>query len=434
MFDRPKRGERALLLHVRVGSPLYADERAEFRALAQAAGAELVGELRARLRRINPRSLIGTGKLEELRALAASTDAEVVLVDHALTPAQERNLERALSRRVVDRAALILDIFALRARSFEGKLQVELAQLEHLSTRLVRGWTHLERQKGGIGLRGPGETQLETDRRLLNQRIRQLQARLAKLTKRRGLARQQRRKREIPTVSLVGYTNAGKSTLFNRLTNAGVIVADQLFATLDPTLRRVELPVGGPVVLVDTVGFVRDLPHELVAAFRSTLEETLEARLLLHVIDCSDASHLGRIDDVNVVLEQIGADKLPLVQVYNKADILGVPPRVDRAETGMPLRVWLSAQTGEGLDALLGVITDYLHVDLLFGTVRLSVSQARLRALLYNSAAVIGERVLAEGGWELDVEIDRKGFQYLQQTEDLYFQTGDGTEQPVVAN
>lgn len=421
---------------MRVGSPPYADERAEFRALARAAGAELVGELRARLRRINPRSLIGTGKLEELHALAASTDAEVVLVDHTLTPAQERNLERALSRRVVDRAALILDIFALRARSFEGKLQVELAQLEHLSTRLVRGWTHLERQKGGIGLRGPGETQLETDRRLLNQRIRQLQARLVKLTKRRGLARQQRRKREIPTVSLVGYTNTGKSTLFNRLTDAGVIVADQLFATLDPTLRRVELPVGGPVVLVDTVGFVRDLPHELVAAFRSTLEETLEARLLLHVIDCSDASHLGRIDDVNVVLEQIGADKLPLVQVYNKADILGAQPRVDRAETGMPARVWLSAETGEGIDALLDVITDYLHLDVVCGTVRLAVSQARLRALLYNNATVIDERSLEEGGWELDIEIDRRGYQNLQQRENLQIHVEQGdrsTEQPAAA-
>jgi GTP-binding protein HflX len=271
---------------------------------------------------------------------------------------------------------------------------------------------------------------------LLNQRIRQLQARLAKLTKRRGLARQQRRKREIPTVSLVGYTNAGKSTLFNRLTDAGVIVADQLFATLDPTLRRVELPVGGPVVLVDTVGFVRDLPHELVAAFRSTLEETQEARLLLHVIDCSDASHLGRIDDVNVVLEQIGADRLPLVQVYNKADILGVQPRVDRAETGMPARVWLSAETGEGIDALLGVITDYLHLDIVYGTVRLAVSQARLRALLYNNATVINERSLEEGGWELDIEIDRRGYQNLQQRENLQIHVEQGdrsTEQPAAA-
>ena len=434
MFDRPKRGERSVLLHVRVGAPPYREEPEEFSALAEAAGADLVGALDANLRRINPRFLIGTGKLEELRSLVNQTDAELVLVDHPLTPGQERNLEKVLTRRVVDRTGLILDIFALRARTFEGKLQVELAQLQHLSTRLIRGWTHLERQKGGIGLRGPGETQLESDRRIVGRRIKQLRVRLTRLTKRRDLARRQRQKKEAPTVSLVGYTNAGKSTLFNRLTDAGVRVADQLFATLDPTLRRVELPVGGPIILIDTVGFVRDLPHELVAAFQSTLEETREARLLLHVIDCSDPLHLARIEDVNTVLDQIGASKLPLVQVYNKADILGVPPRVDRAETGMPLRVWLSAQTGEGLDALLGVITDYLHVDLLFGTVRLSVSQARLRALLYDSAAVIGERVLAEGGWELDVEIDRKGFQYLQQTEDLYFQTGDGAEQPVIAN
>jgi GTP-binding protein HflX len=433
LFERPKRGETALLLHVRVGSPPYRQEPGEFKALAVAAGAEVVGEIDARLRRINPRSLIGKGKLEELRLLAESSCAEIVLVDHPLTPAQERNLERTLSRRVVDRTGLILDIFALRARTFEGKLQVELAQLDHLSTRLVRGWTHLERQKGGIGLRGPGETQLETDRRLLGQRIRQLQSRLTKLTKQRGLGRHQRRKREIPTVSLVGYTNAGKSTMFNYLTDANVTVADQLFATLDPTLRRVDMPSGDPLVLVDTVGFVRDLPHELVAAFQSTLEETLEARLLLHVVDCSDPTHLARIDDVNSVLEQIGADKLPLVQVYNKADILGVPPRVDRAETGMPTRVWLSAETGEGVDALLGAITDYLHLDVVCGTVRLSVSQARLRALLYDNATVISERALAEGGWEMDVEIDRRGYQDLLRREDLHFQADDGGERPVVA-
>jgi GTP-binding protein HflX len=434
LFDRPKRGERAILLHVRIGAPPYREDPEEFELLALAAGAEIAGALNVQLRQINPRYLIGTGKLEELKSLVDQTDSELVLVDHPLAPGQERNLEKVLCRRVVDRTGLILDIFALRARTFEGKLQVELAQLEHLSTRLIRGWTHLERQKGGIGLRGPGETQLESDRRIVGQRIKQLQSRLVRLTKRRKLARRQRQKNEAPTVSLVGYTNAGKSTLFNRLADADVRVADQLFATLDPTLRRVELPVGGSMVLVDTVGFVRDLPHELVAAFQSTLEETRESRLLLHVIDCSDPLHLARIEDVNAVLKQIGGSELPLVQVYNKADILGVPPRVDRADTGMPKRVWLSAKTGEGLDALLGVITNYLHVDLLYGTVRLGVSQARLRALLYDSAAVIGERVLAEGGWELDVEIDRKGFQFLQQTENLHFQSGEGMEQPVVAN
>jgi len=434
LFDRPQRGERAILLHVRVGSPPYQEEHNEFRALASAAGAELVGEISAPLRRLNPRHLIGSGKLEELVALADETDAELVLIDHPLAPGQERNLERALSRRVVDRTGLILDIFALRARTFEGKLQVELAQLKHLSTRLVRGWTHLERQKGGIGLRGPGETQLETDRRLVGQRIKQLQARLTRLTRRRGLARHQRHKRNTATVSLVGYTNVGKSTLFNRLTDASVTVANQLFATLDPTLRRVELPLGGPIVLVDTVGFVRDLPHELIAAFQSTLEETRAARLLLHVIDCSDPEHLQRIEAVNKVLVQIGADQLPLVQIYNKADILGVQPRVDRAETGMPMRIWLSAETGEGIDLLRSVITDYLHLDVVCGTVRLTVSQARLRALLYDRATVINERILTDGGWELDVEIDRRGYQDLQHTEHLRFQVEDGKERPVIAH
>jgi len=434
LFDRPRRGERAILLHVRVGSPPYREEHDEFRALAGAAGAELVGEIFAPLRSLNPRHLIGSGKLEELAALAAGSGAELVLVDHPLTPGQERNLERALSRRVVDRTGLILDIFALRARTFEGKLQVELAQLRHLSTRLVRGWTHLERQKGGIGLRGPGETQLETDRRLVGQRIKQLQARLVRLTRRRGLARHQRHKRDTATVSLVGYTNVGKSTLFNRLADANVSVVDQLFATLDPTLRRVELPIGGPIVLVDTVGFVRDLPHELIAAFQSTLEETRAARLLLHVVDCSDPAHLQRIEDVDKVLAQIGADQLPLVQVYNKADILGVQSRVDRAETGMPMRVWLSAKTGAGIDALLGVITEYLHLDVVCGTVRLTVSQARLRALLYDRATVVNERMLADGGWELDVEIDRRGYQDLQQRESLQFQVDDGSERPVVSH
>ena len=388
-------------------------------SVADAAGADVVGDIQARIRTINPRYLIGTGKLDEIRALADQTDAELILVEHPLTPAQERNLEKQLGRRVVDRTGLILDIFALRARSFEGKLQVELAQLEHLSTRLVRGWTHLERQKGGIGLRGPGETQLETDRRLLGNRIRQLKSRLERLTRRRGLARQQRTKREIPTVSLVGYTNAGKSTLFNRLSGADVEVADQLFATLDPTLRRVELPSGGPIVLADTVGFVRDLPHELVEAFRSTLEETRKASLLLHVVDSSDPERRERTDDVMAVLREIGADKIPLVQVYNKADILDVPPRIDRAESGLPRRVWLSATTGAGLDILLNVITDYLRLDVVSGTVMLSVSESRLRALLYERATVVSERVLSEGGWEIDVEMDRRAYQDLKTNENL---------------
>ena len=346
MFDRPSHGERAVLVHVGLGHAPGPEEQLEFTSLALSAGAEVAGELLAVLRQVNPRYLLGTGKLEELRQLLQDTCAEIVLLDHRLSPAQQRNLERSLDRRVIDRTGLILDIFAQRARTHEGKLQVELAQMEHLATRLVRGWTHLERQKGGIGLRGPGETQLETDRRLIDQRIRSLGERLRRVSRQRRTAGQKRRKEEIPTVSLVGYTNAGKSTLFNLLTQAGVLVADKLFATLDPTLRRVMLPDGKAVVLADTVGFIRDLPHELVAAFRSTLEETQHSRLLLHVIDCSDPAHEQRVDDVVKVLEEIGADHLPRIQVYNKADILGADSRVDRAETGVPTRVWLSARTG----------------------------------------------------------------------------------------
>lgn len=419
MFERPQRGERAVILHVRVGRYPDADERSEFESLADAAGAVRAGSLNVRLRDANPRSLVGAGKLGELRELVAASGAGLLLVDHPLTPAQERNLEKELGCRVVDRTGLILDIFALRARTFEGKLQVELAQLRHLSTRLVRGWTHLERQKGGIGLRGPGETQLESDRRLIGQRIKQLQARLDRLGRRRELSRHQRRKHAVPTVSLVGYTNAGKSTLFNRLTGARVRAADQLFATLDPTLRRVELDDGGEFVLADTVGFVRDLPPDLVAAFHSTLEETRGARLLLHVIDCSDPVRAQRIRDVEEVLARIGAEHLPVLQVFNKADILDVSPRVERAETGMPSRVWVSAATGAGLDLLRAVIGEFLHPDVVSGTVRLGVGEGRLRALLYDTGTVREERPLNDGGWELDIELDRRGYETLRRQENL---------------
>ena len=409
------------------------EEQLEFTSLALSAGAEVAGELLAVLRQVNPRYLLGTGKLEELRQLLQDTCAEIVLLDHRLSPAQQRNLERSLDRRVIDRTGLILDIFAQRARTHEGKLQVELAQMEHLATRLVRGWTHLERQKGGIGLRGPGETQLETDRRLIDQRIRSLGERLRRVSRQRRTAGQKRRKEEIPTVSLVGYTNAGKSTLFNLLTQAGVLVADKLFATLDPTLRRVMLPDGKAVVLADTVGFIRDLPHELVAAFRSTLEETQHSRLLLHVIDCSDPAHEQRVDDVVKVLEEIGADHLPRIQVYNKADILGADSRVDRAETGVPTRVWLSARTGLGVAALLGAIAEYLHVALLKCTVELTAAEARLRARLYEMGAVVGERPRDEGGWELDLELDRRGFDDLNRREHLQLLPDTGLSRPAVA-
>ncbi len=413
MFDRPGRGESAILVQVGIGQAPGAEEQQEFAALALSAGAEIAGTLRASLRQVNPRFLIGTGKLEELRQLLKETGAEIVLVDHRLSPAQQRNLEKSLDRRVIDRTGLILDIFAQRARTHEGKLQVELAQMEHLSTRLVRGWTHLERQKGGIGLRGPGETQLESDRRIIGQRIRSLGERLARVARQRQTAGQKRRKEEIPTVSLVGYTNAGKSTLFNRLTDASVMVADQLFATLDPTLRRVRLPEGTDIVLADTVGFIRDLPHELVAAFRSTLDETRQSRLLLHVIDSSDPAHKERSEDVVRVLREIGADHVPRLQVYNKTDILGIPSRVDRAETGMPARVWLSSRTGLGVEALLGSIAEFLRIALLKCTVEIAAADARTRARLYDMRAVVAERAVESGGWELDLKMDRRDFDDL---------------------
>ncbi len=428
MFERPERGERAVLVHVGSGRAPLPEEQQEFEALALAAGAEVAATVDAPLRDINPRYLIGTGKLAQIRQIASDAAAELVLVDHHLSPAQERNLEKELGRRVVDRAGLILDIFAQRARTFEGKLQVELAQLEHLATRLVRGWSHLERQKGGIGLRGPGETQLETDRRLLARRIRQLQERLVRLARHRDLSRHQRRRQDMPVVSLVGYTNAGKSTLFNRLTDAGTLVADQLFATLDPTLRAVGVPGGGRIVLADTVGFVRDLPHELIAAFESTLEETRESRLLLHVIDAADPAHRERIEQVEKVLGDIGAAQLPAIQVYNKTDILGVEPRVDRADTGMPSRVWLSAATGQGIDLLLGCIAEFLYRERVRGTVRLTAAEARLRALLFACGAVRGEQVAPDGGWEIEVDMERSDFQGLQRTEGLKLQADAAPE------
>jgi GTP-binding protein HflX len=427
LFERPEHGERAVLVHVGPGRAPAPEDAEEFVALARSAGAQVVGQLPAPLRRVNPRFLIGAGKLGELKALADATHAELVLVDHHLSAAQERNLEKELGLRVVDRSGLILDIFAQRARSFEGKLQVELAQLEHLSTRLVRGWSHLERQKGGIGLRGPGETQLETDRRLLARRIRQLQSRQQRFARHRDLSRRQRRRQEVPVVSLVGYTNAGKSTLFNRLTDAGAVVADQLFATLDPTLRALDLPDGRRIVLADTVGFVRELPHELIAAFRSTLEETREARLLLHVVDAADSSHVERIEQVEKVLAEIGAGASPVIRVYNKADILQTTPRVDRSDNGLPVRVWLSAATGAGVGLLLDCIAEYLHRDMVRGLVRLTVAQARLRSLIYRCGGVRGEHPLDDGGCEIDVEMDRAQFENLQRSHgiDLMVSTAD---------
>ena len=419
MFERPRSGERAILVHASTGGVPDTDEQQEFVELATSAGAVIVDELVSARRKPDPRTFVGKGKLEELKARVAASDAELVLSSAALSPSQERNLERNLNCRVIDRAGLILDIFAQRARSFEGKLQVELAQLRHLSTRLVRGWTHLERQKGGIGLRGPGETQLETDRRLVDKRIRQLRERLDHVDQRRAMNRQNRIKAEISTVALVGYTNAGKSTLFNALTQADVFVEDKLFATLDSTVRKLELPDGQKVILADTVGFIRDLPHELIAAFRSTLQETRQADLILHLIDASDHNRWQRVRQVNAVLKQLDADRVPQIRVYNKIDKLEREPRLTRLWRGGGRAVWLSATSGEGIPLLLEAIGGRLQRKKIRGLMQLHPGQGRQRALLFGMGAVLQERSADGGGWILELEMAERDFQRFLKREKL---------------
>ncbi len=419
MFERPRSGERAILVHASADGVPDTNEREEFAELATSAGAVIVDEIVSARRKPDPRYFIGKGKLQEVKDSVEKNDAELVMSSAALSPSQERNLEKNLNCRVVDRAGLILDIFAQRARSFEGKLQVELAQLGHLSTRLVRGWTHLERQKGGIGLRGPGETQLETDRRLVGKRIRQLTERLEHVDSRRAMNRQNRIRAEIPTVALVGYTNAGKSTLFNALTEADVYVEDKLFATLDSTVRRLELPEGREVILADTVGFVRDLPHELIAAFRSTLREAKEADLILHMIDASDPNRWQRVRQVNAVLKQLDADRVPQIRVYNKIDKLEREPRLSKLRQGSGRAVWLSAVTGEGMPLLLDLIGARLRREKVRGLLRLNPSQGRQRALLFDMGAVTHEKIADDGGWILELEMVERDFRRFLKREKL---------------
>ncbi len=428
LFDKLSQGEalieRAILVQINFGknsnrSQSTQQDEHEFKELVRSAGAQDSILITGSRYSPDPKLFVGSGKAEEIKTAVIQEDADVVIFDHRLSPAQERNLETFIECRVLDRTALILDIFAQRAQSHEGKLQVELAQLKHMSTRLVRGWTHLERQKGGIGMRGPGETQLETDRRLLSVRIKQINKRLEKVSKQREQGRQLRQKTEIPTVSLVGYTNAGKSTLFNKITGSKVYAADQLFATLDPTLRRVNLPDQQSIVLADTVGFIRDLPHDLVAAFRATLQETIEADLILHVIDSNDEQRDYYREQVNNVIGELGAENVPQLEVMNKIDLTEQVAHYDDEHSGLPARVWLSAVTAEGIPELLEKLSEVFAKNVFKGQLRLHPALARLRAQLYEDDAIVTEKISEKGEYLLEVCVQKRRLDAMLDREEL---------------
>lgn len=416
-FERPDSGEISILVHVNLTSEVEQEDPGEFEELALSAGALPVAYITGSRKQPSPSHFVGSGKLEEIAEAVRAHSAQLVMFNHSLSPSQERNLEQQLKCRVLDRTGLILDIFAQRARSHEGKLQVELAQLQHLSSRLKRGWTHLDRQKGGIGMRGAGETQLELDQRMIGQRIKAIHKSLDKVRAQRQQGRRSRERAEVDTVSLVGYTNAGKSTLFNRLTDAGIYAADQLFATLDSTLRRIDLPNFGPAIIADTVGFISHLPHQLVEAFRATLEESSSADLLLHVVDAANADYADYMGKVDEVLLEIGADSVPQLQVFNKIDLIELEPRVERDAAGKPTRVFVSAKTGAGMDLLRGAISEILADGIVQETVVIEPAQAKLRSQFYERGYIEQEEVDTEtGNYHLQLKLPRTELDRLRKT------------------